>query len=86
MSASKVMAFRPRPSISLTRAGRPDQEEDFLGFAVRSFTTKSAPSFASLKAMDLPPRKDYTVQQLKDMGRSTAEIQELMDAGWVINE
>ena len=41
---------------------------------------------SSLKAMDLPPRKDYTVQQLKDMGRSTAEIQELMDAGWVINE
>ena len=54
MSASKVMALRPRPSISFTRAGRPAQEEEFLGFDVRSFTTTSAPSFASLKAMARP--------------------------------
>ena len=38
---------------------------------------------SSLKAMNLPPRKDYTVEQLRDLGRSDAEIQELMDAGWV---
>jgi len=50
---------------------------------LRTGTADPRKAKSSLIPIDTPPRTDYTIKQLKDMGRTPAEIQEYIDAGWV---